>query len=286
MLHSLDHVILAVDDLDAATRDYARLLGRRPAWHGEHPSAGTENTLFKLENTYLELLAPKGAGPVGDLLRARIAQEGEGPVGLAFGTDDADACHAEWQKHGLHPQPPEKGLGRDVDSGAFREWRRVPLPVNETRGVVVFAIEHTSPPEILPPSDPIGPEPATAFGLDHAVVQTTDPDAAIALYGDALGLRLALDRSFPQWGMRLLFFRVAGLTVEVAVPLEPAEPLPADRLWGFTWRVRDIDAAAKRLLEAGLEVSEVREGRKPGTRVCTVKTGTRGVPTLLIEPTG
>ena len=33
-----------------------------------------------------------------------------------------------------------------------------------------------------------------------------------------------------------------------------------------------------------IEVSEIRDGRKPGTRVCTVKSGTRDVPTLLIEP--
>lgn len=284
MLHSLDHVILAVDDLEGATRDYTRLLGRRPAWRGEHPSAGSANTLFNLENTYVELLSPSGPGPVGDLLRARIAAEGEGPVGLAFGTEDAEACHRTLTERGLHPATPEPGLGRDSDSGAYREWRRVPLPIEETRGVVLFAIEHTSPPEILPPSDPIGPEPATAFGLDHAVVQTTDPDAAIALYGDALGLRLALDKSFPQWGMRLLFFRVAGLTIEIAVPLEPKDPMPGDRFWGITWRVRDIEAAAKRLTEAGIEVSEVRQGRKPDTQVCTVKSGTRGVPTLLIQP--
>jgi hypothetical protein len=31
-------------------------------------------------------------------------------------------------------------------------------------------------------------------------------------------------------------------------------------------------------------VSEVRGGRKPGTRVVSVKDGTCGVPTLLIEP--
>ena len=33
----------------------------------------------------------------------------------------------------------------------------------------------------------------------------------------------------------------------------------------------------------GLEVSEVREGRKPGTRVFTVRTGTFGVPTIVIQ---
>ncbi len=34
-----------------------------------------------------------------------------------------------------------------------------------------------------------------------------------------------------------------------------------------------------------LEVSEVRAGRKPGTRVLTVRSGTCGIPTLLVERT-
>ena len=38
------------------------------------------------------------------------------------------------------------------------------------------------------------------------------------------------------------------------------------------------------LAGAGLDVSEVRAGMKPGTRVFTVRDGTCGVPTLMIEP--
>ena len=37
-------------------------------------------------------------------------------------------------------------------------------------------------------------------------------------------------------------------------------------------------------LQAGVDVSEVRTGRKPGTRVMTVRSGTCGVPTLLVQP--
>ena len=37
---------------------------------------------------------------------------------------------------------------------------------------------------------------------------------------------------------------------------------------------------------AGLDVSEVRAGRKPGTRVLTLRDGTCGVPTLLLERGG
>lgn len=285
VLTTLDHVILAVRDLPAATRSYARLLGRGPSWKGLHPAAGTSNTLFRLENTYLALLAATGEGPIATVLRAWIAQRGEGPVGLAFGTDDADACHAWLAERGLGPEPVEKGLGRDEESGAFREWRRVPIPLSATRGVLLFAIEHLSPDEILPPALPLGDPRATISALDHAVVQTPDAEATKALYGDKLGLRLALDREFPQWGARLIFFRVGGITVELAARLDDAEGDTAtDDLWGLSYRTVDADAARARLAEAGFDVTDVRDGRKPGTRVFTVRDGTCGVPTLVLEP--
>jgi hypothetical protein len=73
--------------------------------------------------------------------------------------------------------------------------------------------------------------------------------------------------------------------VEIAQQLRDT-PLAArtDQLWGLSWRVPNADAARTRLADAGLDVSEVRPGRKPGTRVVSVKDGTCGVPTLLIEP--
>lgn len=285
MLTALDHVILAVEDLEEASRDMARLLGRTPSWRGEHPALGTANTLFRLSNLYVELLAPAGDGPVAELLRSRFEQKGEGPFGLAFRTDDAKACREAWLAAGLHPGEATAGLGRDVESGAFREWTNVYLPPEDTRGVLLFAIQHRTPEDLLPPARPMGPEAATVFGLDHTVIQTREPEAAIALYGEKLGLRLALDREFPQWDSRLLFFRAADITVEVAAQLGPdAKPRDGDELWGLSWRVRDADAAAARMAEAGIDVSEVRKGRKPGTKVFTVHGPTHGVPTLVKQP--
>ena len=284
MLARLDHVILAVADLDAAARSTARLLGRSPSWRGEHPGAGTANALFRLENTTLELLSPAGAGPTGEALRRWLSAHGEGPVGLAFGTDDAAACRAQLAERGLEPGPVEQGMGRDVESGAFREWLRVALPVARTRGVVLFAIQQLSPAELLPRMPAVGDESAAITALDHAVVRSPDAEAARALYGDRLGLRLALDREFPQWGARLIFFRVGGVTVEIAAELGAAPAADAgDRLWGLSWRVGDADAARARLVAAGFDVSEVRPGRRPGTRVLTVRDGTLGVPTLVLE---
>ena len=263
----------------------ARLLGRSPGWSGEHPGLGTANALFRVDNTYLELLAPGASGPLAEVLRRQLSERGEGLFALAFGTPDAEACRATLAERGLEPGPVTKGLGRDTQSGAFREWRSVLLPPERTRGVRLFVIQHLSSPDLLPLTAPTGAAAASPHALDHVVVRSADPEASRRLLGDALGIRLALDRSFPAFDLRALFFRLGGVTLEVAGSLAaPPDADAPDVLWGLAWQVADAEAARARLAGAGFDVSPVRAGRKPGTVVCTVKSGTCGVPTLLIGP--
>jgi len=149
--------------------------------------------------------------------------------------------------------------------------------LQESRGVRLEVDGECGPRAAASPVDPCG-----AARLDHAVVLTTDFDAALTLYGERLGLRLALDRSFPRRGVRILFFRIAGVTVEVAGPLDPPEVLASDHFGGLAWRGSNVVAWRERLVREGVTVSEGRVGHKPGTRVCTVSDRTAGVPTLLI----
>ena len=123
-----------------------------------------------------------------------------------------------------------------------------------------------------------------AHAIDHVVVRTTDPERAVALWRDRLGLRLALDRAFPARGLRMLFFRSAGVTLEFVAAIGEPDPAGRDALDGIAWQVRDLDACRVRLVAAGLDESPVRDGFKAGTRVATARSGTGGVPTLLIEP--
>ena len=285
MLHALDHAVVVVEDLEAATASYRELLGRRPSWRGEHPRLATANTLFRLANTYLELLSPVSDGGFADQLRARLAERGEGLLALAFATDDAAACSRTLRERGVEASDPVAGEGRDEARGAERRWRNVILPAERTRGVMIFCIEQLSPPEALPPAEVVKDEASSVEALDHVVVRSRDAGATRALYGETLGLRLALDKEFPQYGSHLLFFRVGGVTVEIGAPLDPdPQPDTTDELWGLAWRTPDVDAAQKRLAAAGFDVSRVRSGRKPGTRVCTVKAPTQGVATLVIGP--
>jgi hypothetical protein len=95
---------------------------------------------------------------------------------------------------------------------------------------------------------------------------------------------MALDRSHQDWG-QLMFFRCGDLIVEVVRRPVAGGDATHDKLWGLSWRVGDIDAARTRLSAAGIEVSEVRLGRKPGTRVMSIRNNTCGVQTLFLERT-
>jgi catechol 2,3-dioxygenase-like lactoylglutathione lyase family enzyme len=282
MLTTLDHLVIAVRDLAAATDVYARLLGRRPSWRGSHPTYGTANTLFRLENVYVELLAPRRPGPISDRLSAWLGDHGEGLFALAFGTPDAEACARELRARGIDASDPIAGAGSEERTGAERRWRNVMLPEAQTLGVTVFAIEHLSPPDRLPLASPVEEARSAVSGCDHVVVNTRNPDRALSFYGGTLGLRLALDRSFPDWGARLLFFRIGGITVEIAAPLEASDLSGEDRLWGISYRVPDVEAAHARLARQGFQVSDVRPGRKPATHVCTVRGEPCGVATLFL----
>jgi len=291
MITCVDHVVIAVRDLATATAAYERLLGLRASWRGVHPEFGTSNTLFRLANTYLELLGPTGEGPVSDVLRVHLDEHGEGPLALAFGTDDARVTAANLRERGMPAPEPDTESGNEMLSGKTRKWLRFTLPTTRTRGVPVMVVQHLSPPDALPVAQPADSTDGAVTAIDHVVLMTGSADGVIDLYGKTLGLRLALDRTFEHRKLRLLFFRVGGLTVECAAPIAgestlgaPAPDKHTDRFWGISYRVTDVDAARERVAWAGFDVSEVRAGMKPGTRVCTVRSGTHGVATLLLGP--
>ncbi len=287
-LSSIYHVLIAVRDLEAATRDFEALAGRRVSLTGSHPDYGSANAIFQLENTYIELISPQGAGPFADRLNAHLDAHGDGLFGIAVGTADAQALSAEWRQAGLRASDPQQGEGHAPD-GSVRAWRNVFLPDEDALGLFMFAIEHLSDAASRPRAEPQGPEAATVHAVDHVVVHTPDGDKAISLFGDKMGIRLALDRDAPQWGARMMFFRLGGITLEVIQRYgdDKTPPMADDApstFWGMAFRAADVAGAQARMASAGVDVSEVRKGRKPGTLVVTVRNKSCGVPTLIVGP--
>jgi len=273
VITGLDHVVLLVNDIGTAAAACQTLFGCAPSWRSA--GDGADRVLFTFDNMTLELMSPKGFSMAADRIRAVIAGQGEGLASICFRTGDIAKMHRRLDRLALKPEPITDAESRDAASGATLSWKRTRAATNVTRGVRLFFLEMAKE---RPRSVPSADAPITA--MDHVVVSSADPERAAALYGARLGLDMALDRSHPDWG-RLMFFRCGDLIVEVVH--RPDARAEKDKLWGLSWRVADIDATRARLASAGIDVSEVRTGRKPGTRVLTVRNGTCGIPTLLVE---
>jgi catechol 2,3-dioxygenase-like lactoylglutathione lyase family enzyme len=254
MIHALDHIALAADAPDAAVADYEILLGRRA--DRSTVSGSPARACFQLANMRLDLAAA-------------TAGAAEGLCALVFAVADLDKAQHLIERRALRLT---KADASDV----------LHIAAEATHGVPLGLVERAPGTAFLPPSSATGEPDAAVAGLDHVVIRSPNPERTVALYAGRLGLSLRLDRSEPAWGARLLFFRCGDLIVEVAHDLKAGVSEEPDRLWGVSWRVPDIAKAHARLRAAGVDVSDIRPGRRPRTRVFTAKSHTAGVPTLVI----
>src|SRR5262245_21800038 len=257
MIHALDLVSIAVPAarLTDAARDYEILLGRR-AQHGAACCS------LQLANVRLELVAADGEAPA--------------LAALTFAVEDL----ADWARLLARRRLPISPAG----AGAVSAPLGLLADQQATYGVPMrFCGRGRN--DARPIAEALsGAEETAVVGLDHLVIRTPHPERAIALYAGRLGLSLRLDRTYPDWGARLLFFCCGALTVELVHDLSQEIGEGADRLWGLSWRVPDVAGAHGRLRDAGLDLSDLRRGRRPGTRGATVRSHCAGVPTLLIGP--
>lgn len=277
MITTLDHLIVAVDDLDKAEKDYSKIFGAQPVWKGEHEELGTTNSLFNFQNTYFELLSASGEGLGAMLVQQALEETGEGLIGMVLGTDNIEETTQTLKNKSFLINDAAEGVGTNFINDEVRKWKNLFLPPELTRGIFSFIIQHTH--GALPSHDL--KNSSTINKLDHLVINTNDADGFIEIYKDIFGIRLALDKHIEHWDKRMLFFRLNQTTLEV---VEKKDDLAShDSLWGLAWDVIDIEKVHKRLSTQGIDISSIKDGVKENTRVATIKSHTHGVPTLLIE---
>src|SRR5260221_7178392 len=78
MIAALDHVVIAVRDLDAGIAAYQRLLGRPPCWRAEAAGGAGGNAGFPLAHLPAELIAPPRPRPPAGPPPARLPTHGGG----------------------------------------------------------------------------------------------------------------------------------------------------------------------------------------------------------------
>ena len=277
MISSIDHLIIAVKDINDAEENYRKIFGMEPVWKGEHKALGTANVIFNFKNTYCELLSANGDGLGAELVNSAIEDQGDGLIGVVLGTNNIEESFSKLKKSGYLVTEPTEGEGIDNKTQKIRKWKNLFLPPELTRGIFSFIIEHS---EGALPSLNKYPK-ATINKLDHLVINTNDANGFINIYKDIFNIRLALDKVIEHWKSRMLFFRVNKTTIEVIE--RKNEDDSQDSLWGLAWEVESIEEAYKRLISEGVDVTPIKEGLKENTLVATIKSHTHNVPTLLIE---
>jgi catechol 2,3-dioxygenase-like lactoylglutathione lyase family enzyme len=279
MIAGVDHIGIYVRDLERSAKDFETLLGRAANWRGSFGDHA--HAWFQLSNVALDVIAPIGDTESAQKTRAYIDKHGEGIWGIGFSTSDLEQTVATLSRRGLEVLPIAETRSRAAN-GDERSWRLAMTRRAGTAGLALFFVEQAKSRSPLSPAT--DEENSAVAALDHVVINTSNPDRAMALYGARLGLDLRLDRSNEKWGSRLLFFRCGDLVVEIGAKLDAAPSDEPDRFGGLAWRVKDGRAVHARLVAAGSDVSELRQGRKAGTHVFTVRSRTSNIPTLVLEP--
>jgi len=128
----LDHLGVAVKDLDAARADYVERLGFTEVERESLPAQGVEVILLDGGNCRVELLAPLGEdSPIARFLDKR----GEGLQQAAFEVEDMDAALAALAERGIQPLAPPS-IGAGGLSICF-------LHPKDTHGVLLELVEYT-----------------------------------------------------------------------------------------------------------------------------------------------
>ena len=98
MFKGVDHVVVAVKDLDAAVKGYEAIYGTPVSDRSESAAGGMKMAFFRFADSYVELVSNLGdEGPIA----RRLAERGEGVHLVAMKVDDLEKTVAALREKGV-----------------------------------------------------------------------------------------------------------------------------------------------------------------------------------------
>lgn len=180
MIRQLDHLVILVDDLDRAVRDYTTL-GFNVVAGGEHSDGATHNALIAFgDGTYLELIAFRREAPTHRWWRHTAS--GEGLIDWAVLPSDTAEDVAAARERGLVLDGPIDG-GRIRPDGVALRWQ-TGLPPSPD---LPFLCGDITPRSLRVPHGAAHEHPNGARGIARLTVGVSDLRASAARYHALLG---------------------------------------------------------------------------------------------------
>jgi len=246
----IDHILLAVRDLDAARMGWTRL-GFTLSPRGKHLGRGTGNYCIMFPRDYIELFGIVGSERVSPEYTAFLAAR-EGAMKLAWATDDAAAAAAAMGRLGLHPDAP-RDLGRQLElpeGTVVPRFKIVALPDGETPALPSFLCEPLTPELMRRPEWLAHANGATGLLGVTVVVDDTAPlhDAYERLFGPA-AIHTTDDILTLRVGRHRIIFATAEDFAAMYPEIEIAEPVAAPFIALLTLTVSDPEATVDYLTE-------------------------------------
>ena len=98
MFKGVDHVVIAVNDLDESIGRYESIYGTSVSDRSEAPAAGMKMAFFRFGDSYIELVSKLGEdGPIAK----RLADRGEGVHLVAMKVDNLEKSVAALRDKGI-----------------------------------------------------------------------------------------------------------------------------------------------------------------------------------------
>ena len=185
-LIGFDHPIIGVANLDSATRQWERL-GFAMTPMGRHIGWATANRCIMFAESYVELLGIVDPSGYTHGLADRLNTDGEGAIGYALTSRDADLTYHAFVEAGIAGEPPKR-LERllDLPTGTVRPAFRLVHPEpTDALGVRAFACHHLTPELIRQPAWLTHPNGAT--GIAIVTIAVPSPAAVTPTFQQLVG---------------------------------------------------------------------------------------------------
>lgn len=212
MKFALDHVVIAVADLERAIADY-RSLGFTVQAGGRHPGRTSHNALVVFDDgAYLELIAWTAPNPAERWNVAHIAH-GDGYMDFALIPEDLPRATAEAKARGLPLNGPIDG-GRVRPDGAKLEWQTA----RQLTFDLPFFCGDVTPRALRVPEGEVRRHANGALGVATIVVAVDEialsAERYRAMLGDAVPATAIVE--MPGTGLRTVTFTVGSTAVVLA----------------------------------------------------------------------
>jgi catechol 2,3-dioxygenase-like lactoylglutathione lyase family enzyme len=257
----IDHLLIQVDDLEAARSLYQRL-GFEPTPRGRHPQWGTGNYCLMFDEGYLELIGvvDRAEFDANSANRApRRADQGLSAIALA--SDDTEAAKAALAEAGIEAVGP-KDLSRLLegeDGVTEPRFQLLQLPGDVSPAIPMFLCRHLTPELVRRPGWTTHRNGARR--IRSVTVPVAETEGLVDTYQRLLGPGAVTTTD------RIVALRLGGSSILCARP-EDMETLYPDLLPDpdetpfpavITLEVGDVDLAGRVLADAGFPI--VRDAR-------------------------